>query len=92
MYEEGGFGEEGSQKRFDLITLSYVQMDVRGQPSRDMLIRNLWNRLNYPNGVLVLVERGTPTGFRFMHHTREMFIEEIGTEHFHFVAPCPHED
>lgn len=75
---------------FDLITVSYVQMEIRGQPSRDMLIKNLWNRLN-PGGVLVLIERGTPTGFRFMHHTRELFLEEVGVEHFHFVAPCSHE-
>ncbi len=81
---------EISAKKYDLITLSYVQMEIRGQPSRDMLVRNLWNRLN-PGGMLVMVERGTPTGFRFMHHLREVFIEEIGVEHFHFVAPCPHE-
>ncbi|CAD7925485.1 unnamed protein product [Amoebophrya sp. A120] len=79
-------------RRYDLITLSYVQMEIRGQPSRDMLIRNLWNRLTYPGGMLLLIERGTPTGFRFLHHTREMFIDEITEEHFHFVAPCPHED
>ncbi|CAD7964222.1 unnamed protein product [Amoebophrya sp. A25] len=89
LYDERTTGV-APERRFDLITLSYVQMDIKGQPSRDMLIRNLWNRLA-PGGVLMLVERGTPTGFRFMHHTREMFIEEMGTQHFHFVAPCPHE-
>jgi len=41
--------------------------------------------------VLVLIEPGTPTGFRFMHHTRELLISRVGAGNFHFVAPCPHE-
>jgi len=79
-----------SAERLDLIIASYVQMEVRGQPSRDALVKQLWARLS-PGGVLVLIEPGTPTGFRFMHHTRELLISRVGTEHFHFVAPCPHE-
>ena len=66
-------------------------MEIRGQPSRDMLIKNLWNNRVQKGGILLLVERGTPTGFRFMHHIRELFISEIGVDNFHFVAPCPHE-
>jgi len=77
-------------EEYDLIIASYVQMEVRGQGSRDALVKQLWSRLG-PGGVLVLVEPGTPTGFRFMHHTREMLIERVGPDDFHFVAPCPHE-
>jgi len=76
--------------KYDFIIASYVQMEVRGQPSRDALIKQLWNRLS-AGGVLLLIEPGTPTGFRFMHHTRELLISRIGAENFHFVAPCPHE-
>lgn len=82
LYDEG--------EKFDLITASFVQMEVRGQESRDALVKQLWNRLS-DGGVLVLLEPGTPTGFRFMHHTRELLISRIGPDHFHFVAPCPHE-
>lgn len=64
--------------------VSQVQMDIRGQHSRDALIKRLWNRLT-DDGILVLVENGTPTGFRFMHHTRELFINRLGTDKFHFV-------
>jgi len=78
------------EDRYDLIIASYVQMEVRGQQSRDALVKQLWNRLSH-GGVLVLIESGTPTGFRFMHHTRELLISRIGKERFHFVAPCPHE-
>lgn len=76
--------------KFDLIIASYIQMEVRGQQSRDALVKQLWGRLT-PGGVLVLLEQGSPTGFRFMHHTRELLISRIGPEKFHFVAPCPHE-
>lgn len=76
--------------KYDLIVASYVQMEVRGQASRDSLVKQLWARLS-PGGILVLLEPGTPTGFRFMHHTREMLISRVGPDNFHFVAPCPHE-
>lgn len=79
-----------SLETFDLVIASYVQMEMRGQSSRDAVIKQLWNRLS-PGGVLVLIEPGTPTGFRFIHHTRELFISRVGLENFHFVAPCPHE-
>lgn len=39
-------------------------------------IRNLWNRLE-DGGVLVVIEAGTPTGFRFIHHIRELFIMQL---------------
>lgn len=81
---------DSTDDRFDLVIASHVQMEVRGQDSRDALVKQLWNRL-VAGGVLVLIEPGTPTGFRFMHHTREMLISKLGTENFHFVAPCPHE-
>ena len=78
------------EEPMDLIVASYMQMEVKGQESRDALVKRLWSRLR-PGGVLVLIEPGTPTGFRFMHHTRELLISRVGAEHFHFVAPCPHE-
>lgn len=81
---------ELSHEKYDLAIASYVQMEIRGQESRDALVKQLWNRLK-PGGVLLLIEQGTPTGFRFMHHTRELFLERIGRGNFHFVAPCPHE-
>eukprot|EP00931_Biecheleriopsis_adriatica_P049982 TRINITY_DN28923_c0_g1_i1.p1 TRINITY_DN28923_c0_g1~~TRINITY_DN28923_c0_g1_i1.p1 ORF type:complete len:574 (+),score=99.47 TRINITY_DN28923_c0_g1_i1:27-1724(+) len=77
-------------EQMDLIIASYVQMEVKGQQSRDALVKQLWSRLR-PGGVLVLIEPGTPTGFRFMHHTRELLISRVGPDNFHFVAPCPHE-
>ena len=82
--------------KFDLITVSYVMMEIRDQDSRDLLINNLFNRLR-PGGVLVVVDCGTPTGFRYIHRIREMFIMkdlDSNLKHeksFHIIAPCPHE-
>ncbi|CEL98183.1 unnamed protein product [Vitrella brassicaformis CCMP3155] len=75
---------------FDLCLVSYALAGIKGQESREMLIKNLWNRIN-PGGCMVVIEPGTPTGFRFIHGVREIFIKELGDKKFHFVAPCPHE-
>jgi len=75
---------------YDLILLEYSLCKMKGQESRNILIKNMWNRLN-EGGILVVLERGTPTGFRMIHAAREVFIGELGEGNFHFVAPCPHE-
>lgn len=79
-----------SLESVDLIVVPFSLVEIKSQPARDMLLRNLWNRLS-AGGVLHLVEKGTPTGFRLIHSARELFIKELGIEKFHFVAPCPHE-
>ena len=88
-------GLHAVQGQFDLITLSYVLMEIRDQDSRDLLIDNLFNRLK-PGGVLVVVDCGTPTGFRYIHRIREQFIAKDlsisnSQKGFHIIAPCPHE-
>ncbi|KAF4667346.1 Methyltransferase-like protein 17, mitochondrial [Perkinsus olseni] len=81
---------DSKNQRQGIITISYVLMHLKGQEARDLLVRNLWNRLE-DGGVLVVIEAGTPTGFRFIHHIRELFIMQLPPKAFHFVAPCPHE-
>ena len=92
------YGSVGEQ--YDLITVSYVLMEIRDQDSRDLLIENLFQRLA-PGGILMVVDCGTPTGFRYMHRIRELFILRQlerarklteGAKDWHFVAPCPHEN
>lgn len=78
-----------SGEQFDLVVASYVLMEIRDSESRDLLVKNLYARLA-PGGVLVIVDCGTPTGFRFIHRIREQFIvdKQSGS---HIVAPCSHE-
>ncbi|PHJ22106.1 mitochondrial small ribosomal subunit rsm22 protein [Cystoisospora suis] len=99
LYEEGSSVsrrdgpacKDGQGSGMDLVIMPHCLLSsVDGQESRHMLVRNMWNRLNH-GGILVLVERGTPTGFRVIHAVRELFISELGVGKFHFLAPCPHE-
>ena len=91
-WQAGLYGVKGN---FDLIISSYVLMEIRDQESRDLLVQNLYSKLA-PGGLLVIIDCGTPTGFRFIHRIRELFIlnqvQLNGHEkNWHIVAPCPHE-
>lgn len=77
-------------QNFDFILLSHVLLSLYDYESRSLFIKNIWNRLN-KNGILIIIENGTPTGFRMLHSIREMFITELHFSKFHIVAPCPHE-
>ncbi|KAL8274554.1 hypothetical protein Esti_001520 [Eimeria stiedai] len=80
-----------SDDRFDLVLLPHALLrSVDGQASRHSLLRDMWKRVK-PGGLMVLLERGTVTGFRVLASARELFICELGTDKFHFVSPCPHE-
>lgn len=95
-WQAGFYGVKGN---FDLIVSSYVLMEIRDQDSRDLLIENLFGKLA-PGGVLVIIDCGTPTGFRFIHRIREQFIlnqiqhegNDPQNKNWHIVAPCPHEN
>ncbi|KAF8821397.1 small ribosomal subunit Rsm22 protein [Cardiosporidium cionae] len=84
------YGLYENSEYFDLIVLNYSLSDLPNHVSRRSLVRNLWNRIS-KNGILAIIECGTPTGFRYIHNIRELFISELGKERFHFVSPCPHE-
>jgi ribosomal protein RSM22 (predicted rRNA methylase) len=53
-----------------------------------MLIEALWTRLK-DNGVFVLIEPGSPKGYRFVNSFRDMIIAKDRSE-ASIVAPCPH--
>jgi ribosomal protein RSM22 (predicted rRNA methylase) len=52
-----------------------------------MIIEALWSRLK-DNGVFILVEPGSPKGFRYIHSFREWVIAKDRSE-ASIVAPCP---
>lgn len=55
-----------------------------------MIIETLWNRLTN-DGIFVVVEPGSPKGFRFINDLREWFRLK-SREEACFVAPCPHHE
>ena len=53
---------------------------------RKMIIDTLWNRLS-PNGIFVILEPGSPKGFRFINDLRTWVIDKDRSE-ASLVAPC----
>jgi ribosomal protein RSM22 (predicted rRNA methylase) len=76
----GGVPEGGA----DLVIASYALGEL--EPGAVVgAIDALWTRAD---GVLVLVEPGTPVGFELIRSARARLIERGG----HVAAPCPHDE
>ena len=67
----------------DLVTASYV-LDELQEKTQDFLVDRLWEKTL---GVLLLVEPGTPAGFKRLMRQRQRLLEQSA----HILAPCPHE-
>lgn len=66
----------------DLVTLAYV-LDELDPADRTKLVASLWP---YTRGLLVIVEPGTPAGWRRILDARDQLISAGA----HIIAPCPH--
>ncbi len=67
---------------FDLVVLAYV-LDELEEGARSPLIGRLWA---LTNDLLLIVEPGTPAGWRRILAARQVLLEEGAI----LVAPCPH--
>lgn len=67
----------------DLVILSYV-LDELAPDRRGALVDGLWAATG---GVLLIVEPGTPAGYRRILEARDRLVAAGG----HVVAPCPHD-
>ena len=67
----------------DLVTLCYV-LDELAPAARDRAIDWAWSRCE---GVLLIVEPGTPAGWHRILATRDQLLAAGGR----IIAPCPHE-
>lgn len=56
---------------------------------RIAILNDLWSKVR-PGGFFVVVEPGSPMGFRFINDTRTMFLK-LSREEANIVAPCPHQ-
>jgi len=53
-----------------------------------MIVEALWHRLK-ENGVFLMVEPGSPKGYRFINSFRDWIVAKDRTE-ASIIGPCPH--
>jgi len=73
---------------FDVVYCGYVIEEAKNPEARALIIETLWQRVR-PGGVMILVEPGSPKGFRFVHDFRQWILEKPRDE-ASIIAPCPH--
>jgi ribosomal protein RSM22 (predicted rRNA methylase) len=81
----------GEKGKFDIVILGYVLQEISSAKTRQLVIEALWSRLK-DDGVFVLIEPGSPKGFRFVHNFREWILTTKSREEANIVAPCPHQN
>lgn len=62
-----------SEQKYDLIILSHVMQEIDDGPEICRILDILWRCLK-PDGMFLLIEPGSPKGFRYIHDAREIFI------------------
>lgn len=68
---------------YDLVLIAYVLGEL-DQSSVDGVLERAWNATE---SALVIVEPGTPAGYRRVLRARELLVSRGA----HSIAPCPHE-
>eukprot|EP00756_Hemistasia_phaeocysticola_P000680 Hpha_TRINITY_DN10492_c0_g2::TRINITY_DN10492_c0_g2_i1::g.193220::m.193220 len=85
--------EQPSDDKEDLVVAAYTLSEFKSEELRADAIRALWERCS---GVLVVVEAGTPAGFKLVLDARRTILEEyrgLGPWENQpaVLAPCPHD-
>lgn len=88
------FLHQGRPDKFDLIVSSYTLSELSDDASRRLHVLSIWEHLE-PGGLLVVIEPGTPVGFKVVRQTRTTLLdlgETIKNDNLKpkIVGPCPH--
>lgn len=88
------FLHQGKTDRFDLIVASYSLSELSDDASRRLHVLSMWEHLD-PGGLLIVVEPGTPIGFKVVRQIRSTLMELADTSKNAetkptIVGPCPH--
>lgn len=79
----------GSQRgQFDMVIMGYVLPEIPSAKAREVILETVFSRVK-KDGYFVLVDYGTPKGFRYINDFRNKIIE-MSREEANIVAPCPH--
>jgi len=80
-------GIGGEKGKFDIVIVGFVLQEVPTAKQREMLVEALWSRVK-DNGVFILVEPGSPKGYRFVMSFRDWVVAKDRKE-ASIIAPCP---
>jgi ribosomal protein RSM22 (predicted rRNA methylase) len=75
------------QPKTDLVLSAFTLGDTPSEALRRSTLQSLWDQTG---DVLVLIERGTPVGFRIIAQAREWILEnnsDVQPQNVHVVAP-----
>ena len=79
----------GSQRgQFDIVIMGFVLPELPSAEAREIILDTVFSRVNQ-NGYFVLVDYGSPKGFRFINDFRNKIIE-MSRDEVNIIAPCPH--
>lgn len=75
---------KGFDIKADMVTASYV-LNEMPEKMQEKLVSDMWNAAEK---ILIIIEPGTPAGFKNISKIREQLINK-GAE---IIAPCPHKE
>ena len=78
----------GEKGKFDIVILGYVLQEVSSAKGRLLVIEALWSRLK-DEGVIIVVEPGSPKGFRYINAFRDWVLAK-DRKSASIIGPCPH--
>jgi ribosomal protein RSM22 (predicted rRNA methylase) len=73
---------------FDIVMCNYVLSENSDPKVCTLILEALWQRTK---SILLIIEPGTPKGFRFIHSAREWVLGTLPRTQANILAPCPHE-
>jgi ribosomal protein RSM22 (predicted rRNA methylase) len=87
------FLQEGKLVTAQLVVASYSLSELVSDATRRSILRELWSFVA-PGGILVVIEPGTPVGFKIIRAARSLLLQLTNNHHPQLtpqiVAPCPH--
>lgn len=87
-----------AESRYDLVVASYSLGEIQDPVLRAEEVKRLWSVVDR-GGLLVLIEPGTPVGFKTILDARSALLAAASSkraagksprEPCHVIAPCPH--
>lgn len=73
---------------FDIVMCNYVLSENSDPKTCSLILEALWQR---SKKLLLVIEPGTPKGFRFIHSVRDWVINTLPRDQANILAPCPNE-